>query len=195
MDLNIVEAGYHQLKTNYTKSVCVFCGSREGSKPEYKLAAIELGKLLSEVKFRLVYGGGNLGLMGALASSAQQNNCEILGIIPQHLMEREVGKTNLKNLIITKNMHERKNLMYNESDAIMILPGGVGTLDEFFEIITWGQLGLHKKYIFLLNIDGFWSPLLNLLAHQVNHGFMDKSINNLFSVVATPREAINYLIN
>jgi hypothetical protein len=85
--------------------------------------------------------------------------------------------------------------MYNESDAIMILPGGVGTLDEFFEIITWGQLGLHKKYILLLNIDGFWSPLLNLLAHQVNHGFMDKSINKLFSVVATPREAINYLIN
>ena len=156
MNLTVVEAGYHQLKTNYTKSVCVFCGSRDGSKPEYKLAAIELGKLLSEVKFRLVYGGGNLGLMGALASSAQQNNCEILGIIPQHLMEREVGKTNLKNLIITKNMHERKNLMYNESDAIMILPGGVGTLDEFFEIITWAQLGLHKKYIILLNIDKFF---------------------------------------
>ena len=195
MDVIIVEVGYHQLKTNYTKSVCVFCGSRDGSKIEYKLAAIELGRLLSEVQFRLVYGGGNLGLMGALATSAQQNNCEVLGIIPQHLMEKEVGKTTLKNLIITKNMHERKNLMYNESDAIMILPGGVGTLDEFFEIITWGQLGLHKKCIILLNIDGFWSPLLALLSHQVNHGFMDKSIKNLFSIVETPRQAIDYLIN
>ena len=195
MEINKVEVGYHQLETNYIKSVCVFCGSRDGSKSEYKLAAIELGKLLSEVKIRLVYGGGNLGLMGALASSAQQNNCEILGIIPQYLMEKEVGKKNLKNLIITKNMHERKNLMYSESDAIMILPGGVGTLDEFFEILTWGQLGLHEKNIILLNIDGFWSPLLNLLSHQVNHGFMDKSINKLFSVVATPQEAIDYLIN
>ena len=183
------------MKKNYTKSVCVFCGSRDGSNIKYKLAAIELGRLLAKVKFRLVYGGGNLGLMGALSSSAQQHNCEILGIIPQHLMEKEGGKTNLKNLIVTMNMHERKNLMYNESDAIMVLPGGVGTLDEFFEIITWGQLGLHKKCILLLNIDGFWNPLLNLLSHQVNQGFMDKSINDLFSVVGSPKEAIDYLIN
>ena len=193
MNSVIVEAGYHQLKRNYSKSICVFCGSRDGSSIKYKQAAIELGALLSQVKFRLVYGGGNAGLMGALASSAQKNNCEIIGIIPAHLMEREVGKKNLKNLIITKDMHERKNLMYNESDAIMILPGGVGTLDEFFEIITWAQLGLHKKSIILLNIDGFWNPLLNLLTHQVKCGFMDKSINKLFSIVDTPKEAIDYL--
>ena len=190
---NIVEAGYYQLEKNYGKSICVFCGSRDGLSSKYKFAAVELGVLLSEVKFRLVYGGGNVGLMGALASSAQKNNCEILGIIPQHLMDKEVGKTNLKNLIITRNMHERKNLMYNESDAIMILPGGVGTLDEFFEIITWGQLGLHQKPIILLNIDRFWSPLLDLLSHQIKCGFMDKSINKLFSIVDTPKEAIAYL--
>ena len=193
MNSVLVEAGYHQLKRNYSKSICVFCGSRDGSSIKYKQAAIELGALLSQVKFRLVYGGGNAGLMGALASSAQKNNWEIIGIIPAHLMEREVGKKNLKNLIITKDMHERKNLMYNESDAIMILPGGVGTLDEFFEIITWAQLGLHKKSIILLNIDGFWNPLLNLLTHQVKCGFMDKSINKLFSIVDTPKEAIDYL--
>ena len=181
------------MKKNYTKSICVFCGSRDGSSPKYKLAAKELGKLLSISKFRLVYGGGNTGLMGALASSAQNDNCEILGIIPKHLMEKEVGKTNLKNLIITKDMHERKKLMYNESDAMIILPGGVGTLDEFFEIITWGQLGLHKKPIILLNIDGFWNPLLNLLEHQIDCGFMDKSINKLYLIVNSPKQAIDYL--
>ena len=183
------------MEKNYSKSICVFCGSRDGASAKYKKAALDLGILLSKVKFRLVYGGGNAGLMGALASSAQQNNCEILGIIPQHLMEKEGGKINLKNLIITKNMHERKNLMYNESDAIIILPGGVGTLDEFFEIITWAQLGLHKKSIILLNIDGFWNPLLTLLSHQVSCGFMDKSISKLFLVLNTPKEAIDYLID
>ena len=195
MDIRIVEAGYRKLKKSYMKSVCVFCGSREGSNPQYKQAAIELGSLISKVNFRLVYGGGNVGLMGALALSAQNNDCEILGIIPQHLMEKEVGNLVLKNLIITKDMHERKNLMYNESDVILVLPGGVGTLDEFFEIITWAQLGLHKKCIILLNIDGFWEPLLNLLTHQVNCGFMDKSITKLFTIVRTPKEAIDYLID
>lgn len=183
------------MKKNYNISVCVFCGSRDGSNPKYKLAAIELGYLLSQAKLRLVYGGGNLGLMGAIASSAQKNNCEILGVIPKHLMNKEVGKTDLSNLIVTKSMHERKTLMYNESDAIMILPGGVGTLDEFFEILTWSQLGLHKKPIILLNIDGFWDPLLKLLSHQIKCGFMDKSINKLFSIVETPKKAISYLIN
>lgn len=193
MNRKIVEAGYYQLTKNYEKSICVFCGSRDGSRAKYKLAAIELGQLLSSVNFRLVYGGGNLGLMGALASSAQKNNCEILGIIPQYLMEKEVGKIDLKNLVITKDMHERKRLMYSESDAIMILPGGVGTLDEFFEIITWAQLGMHKKIIILLNIDKFWEPLMNLLSHQVKCGFMDKTINKLFLIVDTPKEAISYL--
>ena len=195
MDIKIVEVGSHKLKKNYRKSVCVFCGSRNGSNASYNLAAIELGAMFSKANFRLVYGGGNAGLMGALASSAQKNNCEILGVIPEHLMEKEVGRTNLKNLIITTNMHERKNLMYNESDAIIVLPGGVGTLDEFFEIITWAQLDLHKKPIILLNIDGFWDPLLNLLSHQINCGFMDNSINKLFSIADKPKEAIDYLID
>ena len=193
MNLTVVEAGYHQLKTNYTKSVCVFCGSRDGSKPEYKLAAIELGKLLSEVKFRLVYGGGNLGLMGALASSAQQNNCEILGIIPQHLMEREVGKTNLKNLIITKNMHERKNLMYNESDAIMILPGGVGTLDEFFEILTLIQTGKIKKNLpIVLFGKDYWNQLINFET-LVEYGTISRKDLDLFLLTSSVDDAFEYI--
>jgi uncharacterized protein (TIGR00730 family) len=193
LNITIVDLGFRKLEKNNNKSVCVFCGSRDGANPKYKQAAIELGVLLSEAKFRLVYGGGNVGLMGALASSAQDNNCEILGIIPRHLMEKEVGKADLQNLIVTSNMHERKQLMYTESDSIIVLPGGVGTLDEFFEIITWAQLGLHKKSIVLLNSDGFWDPLLNLLNHQIRCGFMDKSINELFSIAETPEEAIDYV--
>ena len=109
-------------------------------------------------------------------------------------MDKEVGKTNLEELKVTDNMHERKNLMYENSDAFIILPGGVGTLDEFFEILTWAQLGLHKKPIILVNTDKFWDPLINLINHQVTLGFMKQSIKSLFTIIETPKDAIAYLI-
>ena len=177
------------------KSICVFCGSRYGSNSKYKEAAIELGHLIAKKNLTLVYGGGNIGLMGSLASSAQNKNCNILGVIPEHLMKAEVGKTNLKNLTVTQDMHERKSLMYNQSDAFIVLPGGVGTLDEFFEILTWSQLKLHQKPIILINTDNFWNPLLDLLQHQIKMGFMDQSINLLFFTVPTPEAAITHLLN
>lgn len=195
MNLYEVEEGLYELKKNNIKSICVFCGSRDGSKQKYKNAAKELANLISEADKRLVYGGGNRGLMGYLASAAQIKKCDILGVIPEHLMYQEVGNTNLKNLTVTKNMHQRKTIMYNEADAFIVLPGGVGTLDEFFEILTWSQLALHRKQIIILNIDNFWDPLLNLIKHQVNHKFMDKSINELFFIAKTPKEAIGYLLN
>ena len=179
---------------NIIKSVCVFCGSRDGSNALFKKASFELGILLANENLKLVYGGGNIGLMGALASSAQSNNCDILGVIPEHLMKKEVGKTDLKKLTVTKNMHNRKSLMYKEADAFIILPGGIGTLDEFFEVLTWSQLKIHKKPILLLNIDGFWNPMIDLINHQINFGFVDKSIENLFITVKTPSEAIDYLV-
>ena len=182
------------IQKNNIESICVFCGSRSGLKSRYKDAAVQLGYLIAEKGLTLVYGGGNIGLMGAIASSAQTANCNILGVIPEHLMKKEVGKTNLKNLRVTDNMHERKSLMYDKSDAFIVLPGGVGTLDEFFEILTWSQLNLHKKPIVLINTDSFWDPLLNLIKHQIHLGFMDQSINSLFTAVPTPESAINYLL-
>lgn len=176
------------------QSVCVFCGSRSGLKSIYKEKAVELGQLIAHEELTLVYGGGDIGLMGSLASSAQENGCNIIGIIPKQLMDKEVGKTNLKELKVTDNMHERKNLMYKNSDAFIILPGGVGTLDEFFEILTWAQLGLHKKPIILVNTDKFWDPLINLINHQVTLGFMKQSIKSLFTIIETPKDAIAYLI-
>ncbi len=176
------------------KSVCVFCGSRLGKNIKYQHATRKLGQLIAQKDLCLIYGGGNIGLMGLLASEAQSNNCNILGVIPNHLMKKEVGKTDLKNLVVTKNMHERKTIMYEKADAFIILPGGVGTLDEFFETLTWAQLGLHNKPIILLNIDNFWTPLINLLNHQIRLGFMDKNINNLFISFKTPFKAIDYLL-
>ena len=180
---------------NSIESVCVFCGSRDGLDPKYKNDAVELGYLISKAKLKIVYGGGSTGLMGALAASAQKSNCNILGVIPDHLMQKEVGNKNLNNLVITKDMHERKNLMYDESDAFIVLPGGVGTLDEFFEIVTWSQLGLHKKPILLINTNNFWDKLLDLINHQVDSGFVDASINHLFVIISTPKHALNYLLD
>ena len=177
------------------KSVCVFCGSQSGSNRKHKHETEQLGSLIAQKGFRLVYGGGNIGLMGILASQAQSNNCSILGVIPDHLIKKEVGKTDLKTLTVTENMHERKKMMYDNSDAFIVLPGGVGTLDEFFETLTWAQLGLHNKPVILLNIDNFWNPLLDLLSHQVKSGFMNKNINKLFITLKTSQKAIDYLLD
>ena len=176
------------------ESICVFCASRDGFKIEFKEASIELGYLIAKNKLKLIYGGGQIGLMGSLASSAQKNNCNITGVIPEHLKNKELANTSLKNLIVTRNMHERKQLMYQNSDAFIVLPGGVGTLDEFYEILTWAQLELHTKPIILINIEYFWSPLITLLKHQTNSGFVDKKITQNFLIVETPKEAIDYII-
>ena len=134
-------------------SVCVFCGSRPGKNPAFMRTATEIGSLLAQSNLRLVYGAGDVGLMGAVANACQQAGGSIFGVIPTHLMALEVGKTDLTQFIITENMHERKKLMFMNSDAIITLPGGAGSLDELFEVLTWAQLGQHTKPIFLLNVD------------------------------------------
>lgn len=169
--------------TSTLRSVCVFCGSRSGSSPAYAKAARDVGELIASQKWRLVYGAGDVGLMGEVARAAQAADARTLGVIPTHLMAREQGKRDLTTLVITENMHERKKVMFMNSDAIVVLPGGAGSLDEFFEVLTWAQIGLHQKPIFLLNTDEYWKPLVLLLEHVVAQGFADATMRQLFTVV------------
>ena len=166
-----------------TYSVCVFCGSRFGRDPAYKESAQSLGLALAENEMRLVYGAGDVGIMGAVATGTQKAGGETFGVIPVHLLDLEVGKRDLTSFIVTENMHERKKVMFMNADAIVTLPGGAGSLDELFEVLTWRQLGLHKKPVYLLNVNGFWDPLLTLLDHIIEEGFADSSFRDSLQVV------------
>ena len=165
------------------RSVCVFCGSRPGGDAAYSQAAQEVGILIAEMGWRLVYGAGDVGLMGEVARAAQTAGARTLGIIPTHLLNREKGKRDLTTLIITEDMHERKKVMFMNSDAIVVLPGGAGSLDEFFEVLTWAQIGLHTKPIFLLNTNDYWQPLIQLLDHVIAEGFADPALRGHYLAV------------
>ncbi len=167
----------------FTRSVCVFCGSRPGADPDFGLAAQDLGAALARENWRLVYGAGDVGLMGDVAHGAQDAGGHTFGVIPVHLMQAEVGKTDLSSFVITENMHERKKVMFMNADAIVTLPGGAGSLDEFFEVVTWRQIGLHSKPVYLLNINGYWDKLIDLMDHIVQRGFADQSFVDSVSVV------------
>lgn len=166
------------------RSVCVFCGARPGARPSYTDAARATGQLLAAEGWRLVYGAGDVGLMGEVARSAQAAGAATMGVIPTHLMAMEVGKRDLTQLVITEDMHERKKVMFMNSDAIVVLPGGAGSLDEFFEVLTWAQIGLHKKPIFLLDTEGYWQPLIGLLQHVVAEGFASASLLDQFTTIS-----------
>ncbi|GGW21558.1 cytokinin riboside 5'-monophosphate phosphoribohydrolase [Gemmobacter lanyuensis] len=166
------------------RSVCVFCGARPGARPSYTEAARATGRLLAAEGWRLVFGAGDVGLMGEVARSAQAAGAATMGVIPTHLMAMEVGKRDLTQLVITEDMHERKKVMFMNSDAIVVLPGGAGSLDEFFEVLTWAQIGLHKKPIFLLDTEGYWQPLIGLLQHVVAEGFASASLLDQFTTIS-----------
>ncbi|SLN13728.1 LOG family protein [Pseudooctadecabacter jejudonensis] len=166
-------------------SVCVYCGSRDGSDPAYAGAAEDTGKMLARQDWRLVYGAGDVGLMGRVARATQTAGGTTFGVIPQHLMDWEVGKTDLSTFIVTETMHERKKVMLMNADAIVLLPGGAGSLDEMFEALTWRQLDLHAKPIVVLNINDYWAPLLDLMHHVVNQGFADASLLDFITMVDT----------
>lgn len=180
--------------TDTQLSLCVFCGSRPGSDPAYVAAAQELGQAIGARGWRLVYGAGDVGLMGEVARAAQTSGAETFGVIPEHLVQMEVGKVDLTKYIVTENMHERKKVMFMNANAIVVLPGGAGSLDEFFEVLTWAQLGLHNKPIILLNIAGYWSPLLTLIDHIVAQGFAAESLKDLFSVADTVEQTLEQLV-
>jgi len=165
------------------RSVCVFCGSRPGARPAYAAAAREFGQAIAAEGWRLVYGAGDVGLMGEVARAAQSAGARTMGVIPTHLMTREQGKRDLSQLVITEDMHERKKVMFMNSDAIVVLPGGAGSLDEFFEVLTWRQIGLHRKPIFLLDTDGYWQPLTALARHVIAEGFAEAPMLDYYSTV------------
>ncbi len=161
---------------NKIKTVCVYCGSGPGSDPRFVEAAVALGKALAESGIRLVYGGGSIGLMGAVATSVLDHGGTVTGIIPGFLTARENALRRVQELIVTPDMHERKRLMFEHSDAFVALPGGIGTLEELVEQLTWQQLGRHSKPVLLANIEGFWEPLLALLAHMRETQFIRQSL-------------------
>jgi hypothetical protein len=154
------------------KRVLVFCGSSPGGRPEYAQCAADLGRLAASRGIEIVYGGASVGLMGALADSALAAGGTVIGVIPTRLVEHEIAHAHLTKLHVVETMHERKALMAELSDAVIALPGGSGTLDELFELFTWKQLGLHRKPIGLLDVVGYWQPLVSFLEHAVNERFL-----------------------
>ena len=179
----------------YKKSLCVFCGSKNGNNLIYKKAAKELGTYLAKNKIRLVYGGGSLGLMGELSSSVNRNNGNILGVIPKHLLQIEGIDKNHGEIIITDDMHTRKKTMYNSSDAFLCLPGGIGTLEEISEIITWFQLNISRKPIFFLNINGYWDKFRLLAENIVSTEFASKDLLNYFTFFESLEELVPSLLS
>lgn len=157
------------------QSICVYCGSQPGNNPLYLMAARALGSSMGEAGMQLIYGGGAKGIMGAVADSVLASGGKVTGIIPQFLIAKESSQDSLTRLtetLVTENMHERKHLMFERSDAFVALPGGIGTLEEIIEIMTWAQLGRHEKPIIFANVGGFWDPLLSLLDHMRGEGFI-----------------------
>ena len=167
----------------FPPSVCVFCGSRPGNDPAMVGLARDTGQMLARRGWRLVYGAGDIGLMGETARAAQAAGGRTFGVIPTHLMQGEVARADLDALVITETMHERKKVMFANSHAIAVLPGGAGTLDEFFEVVTWAQIGLHRKPIVLVDQNGFWQPLLDLIDHVIAQGFAPAFLRDLVTVV------------
>lgn len=176
------------------KNICVYCGSGDGLTPLYRQTAIQVGADIAKQKLGLIYGGGSTGLMGAAAQSALDNGGYVTGIIPEFLQNREVMLKECSELIITQNMHERKMLFFEKSDAFIALPGGIGTLEELVEMMTWKQLGRHKKKVLIANVNGFWDPLINLLKQMQDETFIREGMEVEFLVADQPDEIIPLLL-
>ncbi|WP_448190697.1 LOG family protein [Azospirillum sp. sgz301742] len=174
-------------------SVCVYCGSSSQVPDAYKNAAHGLGAGLAERGIRLVYGGGRVGLMGIVADAAIGNGGEVIGIIPEHIQAMEVEHTGLAELHVVDSMHTRKRMMVDRSEAFVVLPGGMGTLDETFEVLTWKQLRLHDKPIVIVDVDGYWQPLVGLIEHMIGAGFCKPANRSLFTVVSSVEEVFTAL--
>jgi uncharacterized protein (TIGR00730 family) len=171
-------------------SVCVYCGSSAGHNPSFDAAARAFGRSLAENGVRLVYGGGGLGLMGALAQSVLDHGGQVTGIIPSFLTEREHALAEVQEHIVTRNMHERKQMMFDHADGFVALPGGVGTLEELVEQLTWVQLGRHAKPVVIANFEGYWDPLLGMLAHMRREGFIKKMAPVTYGIAETVEEIL-----
>ncbi len=160
---------------SFPASLCVFCGARFGNDPATRDTAVRLGTLLAREGITLVYGGGGVGLMGLVANAALADGANVVGVIPRFLLEREAGHPDLSETIVVETMHERKLKMFERSDAFVVLPGGLGTLEEFFEVLSWRTLGLHSKPIVIIDQGGYWEPLAALLRGVVEGGFAERT--------------------
>jgi uncharacterized protein (TIGR00730 family) len=172
------------------RTICVYCGSSPGVRPQHLLAAEKLGRLLAEADIGLVYGGGDIGLMGAVARATLAAGGHVTGIIPKFLVDREAMLSDVQELVVTADMHERKRLMFERSDAFVALPGGVGTLEELVEQMTWAQLGRHDKPILIADLDGFWTPLIALLDHMAMEGFLRPGLEIPYLVANSVEEVL-----
>jgi uncharacterized protein (TIGR00730 family) len=170
------------------KKLCIFCGSGAGRNPKYMELGTKIGELLVKNNIGLVYGGASIGLMGAIADSVLKNKGTVVGVIPKALVDYEVAHDGLSQLFVVDNMHQRKQLMYDHSDAFLSLPGGMGTLDEMFEVLTWTQLKYHQKPSYIFNFDGFYDSLLSYLRHSSAEGFIKGEHLNLLQEIKTLNE-------
>lgn len=175
------------------RAVCLFCGARDGARPEYVLAAQEFGAALARANVDLVFGGGGVGIMGAASDAVRAASGRAVGVIPKALFEREHGRRDVPDTHIVDTMHERKALMHELSDALVVMPGGLGTYEEFFEILTWRQLGFHDKPIVLVDVAGYFEPLRRLVEHGAQEGFVGDSDQRLFTIVDSVDEAMAVL--
>lgn len=172
------------------KKICVFCGSSPGAKPEYSEAALELGHALADKDIGLVYGGGNVGLMGQVARAVLEKGGEVVGVVPKALVEKEVAFTELDDLRIVGSMHERKAMMAELSDGFIALPGGLGTLEEILEVLTWAQLGMHQKPCGLLNVCQYYEKFSDFIDHVADEHFIEKKHRDIVMVDDTPRSLL-----
>jgi uncharacterized protein (TIGR00730 family) len=175
------------------RRICVFCGSSAGDDPRYLEAAAHLGQAMASQGIQLVYGGSVMGMMGRLAGAVQEAGGEVIGIIPGVLLNRELPSPEISQLHVVKSMHERKTLMAELSDAFVALPGGLGTLEAFCELLTWGQLGLHRKPCGILNTDGFFNPLIQFFDHSVREGFLEPRHRRMVVVESRPTKLLDLL--
>jgi uncharacterized protein (TIGR00730 family) len=176
-----------------TKTICVYCGANAGVTPRYAEAARALGRAMVDNNLALVYGGGNVGLMGIIADEVLRVGGEATGVIPTALVEREVGHTGLTRQFIVKDMHERKAMMASLADGFIAMPGGMGTLEELFEMLTWSQLGIHSKPVGLLNVDGFYDGLIGFIRHASEQGFIRPQHAQLMMSAADPQALLQLL--
>lgn len=167
----------------YPKSICVYCGSSNQVEQHFKDLARDVGKMLADHHIRLVYGGGKVGLMGIVADTVMQNGGEAIGIIPEHIVKKEIQNEDLTELHVVDSMHTRKQMMVDRSDAFLVLPGGIGTLEEMAEVMTWRQLTIHDKPIVIMNHKEYWTPYLTMLDNLIAHNFMRKGDRKLAAVV------------
>lgn len=177
----------------HIKSLCVYCGSRMGRNDHFSKIARNFGEILAHADIRLVYGGGNVGLMGVIANSVMAAGGKVTGIIPRHLDEEESGWKEATDFFVVDNMHDRKRMMFDHSDAFVALPGSIGTLDETIEVITWKQLGLHNKPIIIVNMDGYWQPLMALITNFIEQEFTSPQTLELFHMVDSVEDVIPLL--